>query len=252
MTGVDERCKRRYTRIVEVLGGTVEEKNVNLATHVVVGCNTDGEAETCSLKYLRAVAAGLWIVQPTWLETSAVDGRFLDPTPFEVKGDANRKRRGLGLGGPARARRAVAAAQSLLLSDRRVLLLGAFGLGSHLTVAEVTDLVVHCGGEVLDSPSGLESDDLVLSYGAKEAAVDGNLSSIISNLNVKVTDMLWLLDSISQYKLHKEEDYVVERAPSSLRVRPRRVPARVAGKQQGPQQGLHEVIDLVSDESSDE
>jgi hypothetical protein len=243
LTGFKDYRKNELERAVDALGGVVDDDDLDRATHVVVECGREpeagGVAATRTLKYVRAVAAGKWIVRPEWLVRSGEHGRFLDPEPFEVEADV--KSLHLGTGGPRRARRAVdtaaaaataaaiAAADNpaitppggeppLLLTGHSVFLLGAFE-PPRLGADQVADLVARCGGKLLLDSIGLETTlafserVVVLTHGAEAAVKDKNwlrLSRLLCTAKVRTLDVQWLLNSISLYRLQRARDYRVD------------------------------------------
>eukprot|EP00510_Aplanochytrium_minuta_P001751 CAMPEP_0184008700 /NCGR_PEP_ID=MMETSP0954-20121128/2134_1 /TAXON_ID=627963 /ORGANISM="Aplanochytrium sp, Strain PBS07" /LENGTH=95 /DNA_ID=CAMNT_0026287869 /DNA_START=472 /DNA_END=755 /DNA_ORIENTATION=- len=62
------------------------------------------------MKVLHGLAFGLWIVGPKWINESEKNGSWVQEDDFEMSGDL--KLKNIGLGGPARARVATAAART--------------------------------------------------------------------------------------------------------------------------------------------
>ncbi|KAJ1975271.1 protein kinase activating protein dpb11 [Dimargaris verticillata] len=77
--------RKRFTRIVDQLGGKVVEHDgfSQECTHLVVGYLTRSE------KVIASIAAGIWVLEPKFLEESANHGQFLDETKYQWTDEAD-------------------------------------------------------------------------------------------------------------------------------------------------------------------
>ncbi|KAJ1969226.1 protein kinase activating protein dpb11, partial [Dimargaris xerosporica] len=77
--------RKKFIRIVHQLGGEVIEHDgfSQDCTHLVVGYLTRSE------KVIASIAAGVWVLEPKFLEESAKDGQFLDETKYQWTDEAD-------------------------------------------------------------------------------------------------------------------------------------------------------------------
>ncbi|RKP36177.1 hypothetical protein BJ085DRAFT_39125 [Dimargaris cristalligena] len=71
--------RKKIVALLEKLGGRVVDKDGfdPTCTHLIAGYANRSE------KLIAAISMGLWVLQPSYLEESAKQGKFLDETPYE-------------------------------------------------------------------------------------------------------------------------------------------------------------------------
>ncbi|GLC67395.1 hypothetical protein PLESTF_000551600 [Pleodorina starrii] len=72
----------RRVRGLELLGDVQQQ-----LTHLVVSLNSEGQVMGRTIKYLRAVIQGCWVVGMAWVDACLAAGRLLPEGPFEATGD---------------------------------------------------------------------------------------------------------------------------------------------------------------------
>ncbi|CEP01382.1 unnamed protein product (mitochondrion) [Plasmodiophora brassicae] len=142
-----------------------------------------------TLKYMHAVARGIWVVSSHWVAESAAAGRWLDEEPFEVQGDSSTPD---ATGAPRQSRfclaRVFAGMRFVLDKDDP-------------KVPDLAELIAFAGGAVV--PRGeaafcmICAHDLALSRAQK----------IVLDYNTIPVSLAWVFDSVSRYTVCDTRPY---------------------------------------------
>ncbi len=175
-----------------------------LTSHLVLGCGSDRIAKR-TIKYLRAVLGGLWVVSEEWLSASLAAGRILPEADFEIFGDDH-----CALSfAPRRAHQARLAAAGGVGRDRFPLLggvsfclQGAFDAPSR---EDVILLISEGGGALLEAHPGARGEGLVvlLTGDGDEPRRAGRprRGDAPGGDGYVVRTTAWLLDCVSAYQV---------------------------------------------------
>ncbi|PJF17061.1 Protein BREAST CANCER SUSCEPTIBILITY 1-like protein [Paramicrosporidium saccamoebae] len=147
-------------------------------THIITP--TKNQVAKRTLKYLRGVLRGCWLVSSEWVDICLQEGRLLDEKPFEVTGDEYFPDED----GPRRGRTSKTNGESPLLAGYSFYLYGAF---SAPNIDDLQALIMDAGGELI-----------------------GNIEELASQRRGKVTV---LCDPKSQADFEKDEGVITKFKP---------------------------------------
>ncbi|XP_033747261.1 uncharacterized protein LOC117332456 [Pecten maximus] len=138
-----------------------------------------------TLKYFQAIARKVWVVNMNWLMHSIKAGRLLPEEAYEIQGDNIIGRHY----GPKSAR-----TSSPILQGYKFQLVT--GENPEISYESVHDLILRCGGIVVDGVSCLNPKEVILV-----------LSKCTKWFSSNVLDVTWLLDTVSTNVLQPYSDY---------------------------------------------
>ncbi|GBG24512.1 E3 ubiquitin-protein ligase LNX [Hondaea fermentalgiana] len=202
------------------LHGEVELEDTERATHLVVPCIRKASqgriAKARTLKYVRAIAAGLWIVDVRWVRDSANANAWLAEGPYEIQGDM--KTIGLSRDGPKRSREAHAQDKDSgkgLFAGVTMFLCGSFAGSRVPPKRDLESIFAMCGGTLIRNRRDLEaarsagasSMCVVLCENLDTARQDPHYAAITAQPNVRVLTPQWLLNSVSTYEVQDTSPY---------------------------------------------
>ncbi|XP_024515375.1 protein BREAST CANCER SUSCEPTIBILITY 1 homolog isoform X1 [Selaginella moellendorffii] len=85
-SSLDTRDKEQLAKFASATGSLVESSWNHNVTHVLAGPDATGGARR-TLKLLRGILEGKWILQPEWLTACLSAGHFVDEAPYEARVD---------------------------------------------------------------------------------------------------------------------------------------------------------------------
>eukprot|EP00050_Salpingoeca_kvevrii_P019541 m.87342 g.87342 ORF g.87342 m.87342 type:complete len:391 (+) comp8460_c0_seq4:1250-2422(+) len=195
--------KEACRKALEKLDADARKEFAPDVTHVVTSIDKKGRCSR-TIKYMLGVVSGCWILDSKWLEESAKAQEFVDPSPFEVKGDTH------ALGAPKKSR-------TNRLGQRPGLFDGCSFFYRHEASArvpkeQIEELIKAGGGQVLHRPpkSSWLDDPRAVAYHAAEdqplttfvlyASDDAHrLPGLSENVGQATVD--WLFDCVSNFRL---------------------------------------------------
>lgn len=148
-------------------------------THIVVGSD-----ERRTLKVLRGIALGKWIVTIDWVRDSAKKGKWLPEQSYELE----------KFSGIAKSRKSHEGGEDTLFHDMTVYLEGA----TEPPIEELEKMIREAGGTIVDRVS------------AAEIAIKGKHAMFSMLQDVPVVSAEWVLDSLSKYELLPYKKYIVD------------------------------------------
>ncbi|CAK9014593.1 Breast cancer type 1 susceptibility protein (RING finger protein 53) (RING-type E3 ubiquitin transferase BRCA1), partial [Durusdinium trenchii] len=225
----NERRSTLEAQVVE-LGGIAETDNEYKVTHLVTEAETTADGARCAkartLKYVRALCTGRWIVDAKWVQDSYREKRWLSEAPYELDGDLRSCE--TGLGGPKRARlerakgRSEDAAASQgrrpvgsLLAGVQVFFVGRFPVLKETDLREMVEL---CGGQCLENVAALSEQKgrgqqrVAVCYDKANARKHPSLKLVskqVADSATPVVNVQWLLNSISTHTKQPTAPYAV-------------------------------------------
>ena len=198
---------RSSTRIVAVSrGGDETEAMVRGVARELGGFRAAGPTEhdrathlvlaepRRTMRLLRAVARGAWVVTPEWARASAARGAWADPAEFETDAFPGARRARM-----ARERGEIGAGKGLLGGVR----VHVEERASRPSAAELRALAAAAGGEI--APRGVDADVVVSSDG-RGATAKGTGTETRGGARDVVTEA-WLLKAVADYELPRLEDF---------------------------------------------
>jgi len=218
------KLKEKLQVMVEELKGTVVD-DPTIATHIVVQKdkhrNDVSVAKGRTLKYIRGVSRGLWVLDYRWIKTSALKHKWVVEDPFEITADSQSLH--LGSGGPCKARQALeisrrckGSSEGLVLYGCSVMFIGAF-VSPFPSVPELNEIALLCGADLVYSIDSLEKSKknvFIIGATAKSSRKHHSFNAI-RNLCSKCPDIYhmvstqWLLNSVSTYTAQSPDDYLL-------------------------------------------
>ncbi|XP_039256583.1 BRCA1-associated RING domain protein 1-like isoform X2 [Styela clava] len=196
----------------EILKAIVNTKDAVSATHYIVPSYEDGKAPR-TIKYMQAVAKGIWIVKCDWLEACTVTGGWVAENSFEILGS----REDILIGGPKKSRLNKAAQCPAVFHGCHFYLSGNFK-PPNATKQQLGELLQSAGGILLSREPKPDSDSIQLCtkvpyHAQKDSAqyfytyyivYDGNQgkpSRLVRRGKVCSVPLSWIFDCISQFCL---------------------------------------------------
>lgn len=198
---VEGEATDRISKAASKLGWTVQSKFDGSVTHLVMPI-TDRVVKR-TLKYLRAILSGCWIVSVHWAEQCARRGILIEEEEFETQGDEYFGRDQ----GPKRARLSKLNNESPLFSGYSFFLYGLFAAPPagdlELLIREGgggmvrdTDSLAKCRGKVIVLCDPNEQSDF-----EKDGAVLARFRPLLASA--------WLLDCISTFQIVDYRQHIV-------------------------------------------
>ena len=149
-----------------------------------------------TMRLLRAVARGVWVVTPEWARASAARGAWADPAEFETDAFPGARRARM-----ARERGEIGAGKGLL-GGVRVHVEERAGRPS---AAELRALAAAAGGEI--APRGVDADVIVSSDGTGATGTGTGTGTGTRGGARDVVTEAWLLKAVADYELPRREDF---------------------------------------------
>jgi hypothetical protein len=205
--GAEERNALRQH--VRELGGEHHYQWQPSTTHVIMWSSTAGER---TLKYLRGVVSGTWVVHAGWLAASVAAGFWVAEHEFEVVADVTCGDARPGAARKLRLRRE--AAHAPLLAGWQCVL----GELPPAVRAISRDFMERLGATV-DDCSAVPCDHWSRSSAARKLALTSKDASTLPLSKLRLADEVpivtehWLFDTISHGALQPLEDYLVAAEP---------------------------------------
>lgn len=196
----------------KVLGANFNTKDAVSATHYIVPSYEDGKSPR-TIKYMQAIARGIWILKCDWLEACTVTGGWVAETSFEIPGS----REDILSGGPKKSRLNKAAQCPAIFHGCHFYLSGNFKPPS-ANKQQLTELLQLAGGIVLTREPKPDSDSIqtctkVPYHAHKDSAqyfytyyivydnIQGKPSRFVRRGKVCTVPLTWVYDCISQFYL---------------------------------------------------
>ncbi|XP_052823265.1 BRCA1-associated RING domain protein 1 [Octopus bimaculoides] len=170
-TAFSRDLKVELRKLASVINAKIVDDVSPEVTHVVIGVNKDGLCPR-TLKYLKAVLAGKWIVTLDWLRTCVEYGYQVSEEPFEVAGSTSNP----FSFAPFKGRMNKLKQLPRLFDGCQFYFHGAFN-SPVPTKEELMDLVKQGGGHVLSREPRLHTlDELNLTVPYHAVNCDNNIS----------------------------------------------------------------------------
>lgn len=149
-----------------------------------------------TIKFLRAILNGSWIVSTEWMEECLFQGRLVEETPYEIRGDEYHPDEAA----PRRARLSKLGNESSLLSGYSFYLYGAFSAPS---IDDLRLLVADSGAHLVTNVKELTKKrpgKVYILCDPKEQADFEKDAGIIAKFRPLLASS-WLLDCISTFQI---------------------------------------------------
>ena len=169
-------------------------------THVVA--SEEGRIAKRTLKLLRGMLAGCWIVSSRWLDACRQAGRIVNEEPFEILGDETCPDEA----GPSRARASRTNGEPPLLSGYHFYLYGLFVAPP---LEELVALIAEAGGRVIGDVSDVMGYKNVVVLCDPRAQTDFERDAGILRTHLPFLATSWLLDCISAYQIVEIRPHIV-------------------------------------------
>ncbi|XP_065162936.1 uncharacterized protein [Atheta coriaria] len=188
MIAINALAKRGLARYSSAFDSSV--------THMVVATNDANQARDHTIKYVRAVAAGIWVVNSNWVQDSLIHNKLVPEEFYEVY-DVT------GQDGPKQSR--LFRATRPLFEGFKMFVAPPFEL---ITSIEVEEIVKSLGGvTVPTAESLLPKEDYTCLIIAETAQTQDDeqyykYQDWTDKLHVATVDFEWLTRSIGAYKLN--------------------------------------------------
>ncbi|KAJ7984579.1 hypothetical protein DPEC_G00356250 [Dallia pectoralis] len=195
LSAPEQSAVRRFAR---KMGGSVTSQVTSETTHVIMSTDGDLACER-TLKYFLGIAGRKWVVSFQWISESFKQGKVLNETQFEVRGDVVN---GPDHQGPMRAR--TTEDESLLMRDFEICFQGPF---TDMTTGQMEWMVELCGGTVVKEPrlfTGKRAHQLVV---IQPSLHQSSVLNLAPNRKADVIARGWLLDTVATYTLQSLDSY---------------------------------------------
>ncbi|KAF5303195.1 hypothetical protein FQA39_LY10108 [Lamprigera yunnana] len=161
-------------------------------THLIVGVDSSNCLKAPTIKYITAVAAGIWVLSIKWVQACLKRNRLVPEESFEVLDSS-------GVCGPQRSR--LHRCMSPLFSNYLIYVTHKI---KSISRKEVEKIILLLGGQVVPTPNHLLNTDnqicLIISENSDPDAE--NLYKIwLKTLRVVTVDLDWLAHSVGQYEV---------------------------------------------------
>ncbi len=163
-------------------------------THLVMA-EEDMKAPIRSIKYLRAVAKGIWILSPSWLDASLKSGFPVEEDAYELLGCHKERLEHA----PRRSRTAHFSGEPPLFQGKSFTLSGSFGDGKCPKRPDLECLVIDSGGQLQESVGGYQAGIEVVT--AITPALLKSAAQRNENPKWTIVTTGWLLDCVGNYHL---------------------------------------------------
>lgn len=158
-TGLSKEDRTLLQNLASQLKARVIHDYEPQVTHVIAGL-VEGHRCARTVKYLKAVLQGCWVVNVQWLSDSAREKRWLPELPYELEGDTS------GVGGPRKGRLNREKKLPPLFDGCQFYIKCPKDLPAYGTAR---DLVLTGGGTVLVREPGTDADALVPYHAANRS-----------------------------------------------------------------------------------
>ncbi|XP_018335069.1 breast cancer type 1 susceptibility protein homolog [Agrilus planipennis] len=168
-------------------------------THMIVATNAKGCVKDHTMKYVFAVAAGIWVLSFNWIEECLKRKCLVPEDPFEVK-DVS------GLPGPRLSRLAL---KRDLLKGFKVYAAKPF---VSTTAEEVENVVTMLGGKIVSRLDDLLSRNGYIPLIITEARASQDFElyeTWLETLRTVTVDLEWLSRSVGQYQLQNLRQFTL-------------------------------------------
>ncbi len=161
-------------------------------THLVMA-EEDMKSPIRSMKYLRAVAKGIWILSPSWLAASLKSGFPVDESAFELLGCHKDRLEHA----PRCSRIAHSSGKPKLFQGRIFTLSGSFGDGKCPKRQDLVCLIIDAGGQLQESVCGSQAGIEVVR--TITPALLRSTAQRNENPKWDIVTVGWLLDCVGSY-----------------------------------------------------
>ncbi|XP_007908385.2 breast cancer type 1 susceptibility protein homolog isoform X2 [Callorhinchus milii] len=202
-SGLDKHEILLVQRFAEKTGGAITSQFLPSTTHVVMRTGTSLVCER-TLKYFLGIAGRRWVISYQWILECFKEGRIIEESEFEVRGDVINGRNHQG---PRKARQT--SNGQLLLTDYEVCCWGSFTGMSKDQLEWMVDL---CGASIAKEPYLFTYNPgrvsvVVVQPDANPASTD--YRGMERRFSAAVVTREWVLDSVACYCCHPLEAYLL-------------------------------------------
>eukprot|EP00993_Chasmostoma_nieuportense_P002518 NODE_3306_length_992_cov_14.778035_g3160_i0.p1 GENE.NODE_3306_length_992_cov_14.778035_g3160_i0~~NODE_3306_length_992_cov_14.778035_g3160_i0.p1 ORF type:complete len:242 (-),score=59.77 NODE_3306_length_992_cov_14.778035_g3160_i0:53-778(-) len=185
-------------------GGKITPHFHTRITHLIT--NTENNIAQRTIKYIQAIACGIWIVNFDWVTESRAARRWLPEEPFEVSGDH------FSLHGP-RLGRLAREQNRLLLAGHKLHFQGAFLHPACPPKRELEQVGVLCGAVLLTEQELMAHIKQAKDLPSITIIVEttNQIQSVLPLIPAEVSAVTprWLLDCVSCFKVLDPNCYAV-------------------------------------------